>query len=48
MADADTYGWEPIRAYHAVWLQQIENGCAEWKNTDIKLELCRALVWNTV
>ena len=29
MADAATYGWEPIQAYHVVWLQQLENGRAE-------------------
>ena len=48
MADATTYGWEPIHAYHVVWLQQIENGSAEWDDTDVKLEFHRDLVWNTV
>ena len=26
MADAEVDGWAPVRAYHAIWLQQIENG----------------------
>ena len=25
MADTEVYGWLPVRAYHAAWLQQIEN-----------------------
>ena len=24
MEDADSYGWEPAREYHAIWLQQME------------------------
>ena len=28
MADVSTYGWEPVWTYHAVWLQQLENGQA--------------------
>ena len=44
MADSAIYGWEHVRTYHAVWLQQIENGHAEWEDTDIKLEFCRALI----
>ena len=26
MADDEVYGWAPVRAYYAIWLQQIENG----------------------
>ena len=46
MADASIYGWEPVRAYHGVWLQQLENRRAEWHNTEFKLEFRRALVWS--
>ena len=46
MADAEVYGWIPVRAYH-VWLQQIENGRAQWIDVDAKLEFRRALVWHT-
>ena len=38
IADASTYGWEPVRAYNGVWLQQLENGRAEWHDTKLKLE----------
>ena len=36
MADADTYRWELIRANHVVWLQQLENGRANWVDTKCK------------
>ena len=26
MADADFYGWEAVRDFHALWLQQMEQG----------------------
>ena len=29
MLDTATYGWEPVRAFNVVWLQQLENGWAE-------------------
>ena len=47
MADAEVYGCNPVRDYHAVWLQQIENGRAKWSNEDAKLEFHRSLVWHT-
>ena len=28
MGDAELYGWEAIRAFHDVWLQQMEHGWA--------------------
>ena len=46
MADAAIYGWESVRAFHAVWLQQLENGRVDWGDEDKKLEFWRALVWN--
>ena len=30
MADAELYGWEPIWVFHAVWLQQLEQGHVTW------------------
>ena len=30
MADAELYVWEAGRAFHAIWLQQIEQGHASW------------------
>lgn len=38
MADAAIYGWQAARAYHVVWLQQLENGPADWDETECKLE----------
>ena len=26
MGDSELYGWEPVRAFHAIWLQQLEHG----------------------
>ena len=46
MGDVELYGWVPVRAYHAVWLQQIENGQARWDDAHTKLEFCHALVWH--
>ena len=48
MVDAVIYGWEPVRAFHAVSLQQLENGRAEWGDEEKKLEFRRTLVWNLV
>ena len=42
--DAKLYGWEPVHAYHAVWLQQLENHRVRWSDTKTKLEFCCGLV----
>ena len=26
MTDTELYAWERVRAYHTVWLQQVQNG----------------------
>ena len=46
MKDAAIYGWESVWAFHAVWLKQLENRCADWWDETKKLEFQRALVWN--
>ena len=46
MADAAIYGWESMRAFHAVGLQQLENGHTDWGDEDKKLEFWKALMWN--
>ena len=46
MADAAIYGWESLRSFHAVLLQQLGNGCTDWGDEVKKLEFRRALVWN--
>ena len=45
IADAEIYGWAPVRAYHAVRLQQIENSQAQLLDADVKLQFRRVLVW---
>ena len=46
MADAELYGWETVWAFHAVWLQQMEQGRASWKDAELKLGFRCALVWH--
>ena len=46
MEDAEVYGWALVWAYHAVWLQQIENDTTQWMDVDAKLEVRRMLVWH--
>ena len=30
MGDTELYGWEPVHAFHAVWLQQLMHGQVKW------------------
>ena len=30
MAKTVIHGWEPVQVFHAIWFQQLENGCANW------------------
>ena len=39
MADAKLYGWEPVRAFHALWLQQLEQGCITWDDDGCDIEV---------
>ena len=48
IVDIEHYGWEPIRAYHAVWLQHLKNGMAECADYEVKVEFRRSLVWHLV
>ena len=45
MGDAERYGWERVRAYHGVWLNQLELGRATWENEE-KVRFQCALVWH--
>ena len=36
MADAELYDWEATRAFHTVWLQQLEQGRVTWKDTELR------------
>ena len=46
MADAELYGWGAVHAFQAVWLQQMDQGRATWKDWDLKLTFHCALVWH--
>ena len=36
--DAESLVWEPVRAYYAVWLQQLEEGRTSWSDDEKKME----------
>ena len=46
MSNAKLYGWELVRAFHVVWLQQLEQGRVTWANEEVKLRYIWALVWH--
>ena len=37
MGDVELYGWERVRAYHRVWLNQLEQGRATWEDEEEKV-----------
>ena len=39
MEDCEHFGWPMVRAYHAVWLQHIDQGRATWDNEATHLKL---------
>ena len=45
MEDTDLYGWDMVHAFHAAWLNQLEQGRGTWGDVDQKLKMHRALVW---
>ena len=38
MGDAELYGWELVRAFHSIWLQQLEQGRVIWVDEDAKIK----------
>ena len=46
MEDGETFRLPTVRAYHAVWLQHIEQGRATWNDETTWLKLHRSLVWH--
>ena len=46
MEDGEHFGWPTVRAYHAVWLQHIEQGRATWDDENTRLKPRRSLVWH--
>ena len=37
MVDSELYGLEKVHAYHAVWLNQLEQGWVRWDDQEEKL-----------
>ena len=47
MGDAEPYSWE-LRAFHTIWLQQLEQGRVNWADEEVKLKYRRTVVWHHV
>ena len=45
--DWENFGWPMVRAYHAAWLQHLEQGTAILADDDIRLKLKRVLIWHS-
>ena len=39
MADVEICWCEPVRAFHGVWVPQLENGSGDWGDEEMKVEL---------
>ena len=48
MEDGETFGWPVVKAYHAAWLQHLEQGRATCDNEVTRLKLIRTLVWHRI
>ena len=46
ISDAQLYGWDRTRAFHGVWLNQLEQGRCIWFDEDDKMQFHRTLVWH--
>ena len=47
MADTEHYGWEQIRAFYAMWLNELEQGRVSWDDDKAKLKFRWAIVWHS-
>ena len=47
MSDCDLYGWERVRDFHGVMLNQMEQDYLSWADSDQILKFRRALVWHS-
>ena len=43
MGNAELYGWERVRAFHGVWLNQLEQGWPTWEEGEEKIPACPRL-----
>ena len=46
MGDVGLHRWEHVRAYHGVWLNQLEQRRFTWDDVEAKLRFRTALVWH--
>ena len=46
VVDSELYGWEAVYAFHAVWLQQLEQGIASLEDAELKLSFHQVLFWH--
>ena len=46
MSDAELYGNCMARAFHGIWLNQLEQGRCTWIDNEETLRCCWALVWH--
>ena len=46
MSDAQMYGWERVRTFQGVWLNQIEQWHYTWMDREEMLKFRKALVWH--
>ena len=47
MTDEPIYGWEVVRNFHAIWMQQLESKRARWGDDSTRADLRRTHVWNS-
>ena len=46
MSDAQLYGWHRTRAFHGIWLNQVEQGRCTRFDEEAKMQFCRMLIWH--
>ena len=44
--DMASFGYEAVRAFHGIWLQEVEQGRVTWADSSIRDTLRRRFVWN--
>ena len=45
MEDTDLFGWERVSAFPIAWLNILEQRRCTWGDSDQKLRMSRAMVW---
>ena len=47
MSDTQLYSWEHTRAFHGIWLNQLEQDRCTWFDEEAKLQFHRSIVWHS-